>query len=467
MTSQLQNMLRAIPGVDQLLEETKTNAIFQDIPLRILKTAIRSVTDRIRQEILKESRHEFSHETLIDDIHKYAKKIIAPRLLPVINATGVVLHTNLGRALLAKKALENIQCIASGYSNLEFNIEEGKRGIRYTAVESLLCELTGSQAAMAVNNNAGAVLLCLDTMASGKEVIVSRGELVEIGGSFRIPDVMAKSGGILREVGTTNRTHLKDYENAISENTALLMKVHTSNYRIEGFTSSVSLKELVELGRKYDIPVMEDLGSGSLMDLSKFGLANEPTVSDAVASGADIITFSGDKLLGGPQAGIITGVKSVMEEIKSNPLTRALRIDKLTLAALEATLNLYRDESTALEQIPGLRMLTLTYEETVNAADAFKKLLKEKIASAAHIGHADLSSRTGGGAYPELALPSRCITVIPLHISVAHLEKKMRMNKPAIIGRIENEKFIIDPRTLQGDDFSIIADALASILTKE
>ncbi len=465
--SNRQNLLRLIPGVDHLLDQAKTSNAFKDIPLKTLKSSIRSVTENTRQEILKGKTDKLSEETLMTAIHTHARKTLAPRLVPVINATGVVLHTNLGRALLARAALNNIVKIAQGYSNLEFNINQGKRGIRYTAVEEILCELTGAEAAMAVNNNAGAVLLCLDTLSAGKEVLVSRGELVEIGGSFRIPDVMAKSGGILKEVGTTNRTHLRDYENAISENTGLLMKVHTSNYRIQGFTSSVSLPELVDIGKKNGVAVMEDLGSGSLIDLSRFGLANEPTAIEAVASGADVITFSGDKLLGGPQAGIIAGKKSVMEKIKANPLTRALRIDKLTLAALEATLNLYRDEAAALKQIPGLRMLTISYDETVALTENIILELKDKISANAHIGHADLSSRTGGGAYPELALPTRCVTIKPTHMSVGQLEKKMRMNTPAIIGRIENKNFIIDPRTLQQGDSAIISNALNSILTKE
>ena len=296
-------------------------------------------------------------------------------LVSIINCTGVVLHTNLGRSLLCKEALQNITNVSSGYSNLEYNIAKGSRGIRYSAVENLLCELTGAEAAIAVNNNAGAVLLCLNSLADNKEVIVSRGELVEIGGSFRIPDVMTKSNAILKEVGTTNRTHPKDYTNAISGNTGLFLKVHTSNYQIEGFTTNVAVPDLVAIGSKHGIPVMEDLGSGTLIDFSKYGFTYEPTVKEAVKSGADIISFSGDKLLGGPQAGIILGKKEIIDIIKSNPLTRALRIDKLTLAALEATLRLYKDENSVIKKIPTLKMLTEPYNNIRRKALSILKSL--------------------------------------------------------------------------------------------
>ncbi|MBF0302429.1 MAG: L-seryl-tRNA(Sec) selenium transferase, partial [Desulfamplus sp.] len=384
-----QTILRNIPGVDYLLEKLKNDYDFQYIPLSVIKSSIRAVLERVRKSIIDGDEKTLSdniqnekglfHETIIHDILNHAREIIAPRLVPTINATGVVIHTNLGRSILCQDALERITQIAGGFSNLEFDIKKGKRGERYSAVEELLCDLTGAESAMAVNNNAGAVFLSLNTLAREREVVVSRGELVEIGGSFRIPDVMEKSGCKLKEVGTTNRTHLRDYESAISEKTALLLKVHTSNYTIEGFTASVPLSELVLLGKKHQLSVMEDLGSGSLIDLSKYGLAREPTVSDSVAAGADVVTFSGDKLLGGPQAGIIVGRADAIKQIKSNPLTRALRIDKLTLAALEATLNLYRDEADAIRKIPTLRMLTLPFEETVERANKLINDIKLKI----------------------------------------------------------------------------------------
>ncbi|ACN16655.1 SelA [Desulforapulum autotrophicum HRM2] len=461
-----QDLLRQLPGVDALLELAGTVHATHKIPQKVLKSAIRATLESLRNSTLKGDNPSLAPQDCLATAIAIATRTLKPKLVSTINATGVVLHTNLGRALLCDAALKNITTIASGYSNLEFNITTGKRGIRYSVVEALLCELTGAEAAMAVNNNAGAVLLCLDTLANAKEVIVSRGELVEIGGSFRIPDVMAKSGGILREVGTTNRTHMKDYETAITDNTGLLLKVHTSNYRIEGFTKSVSISELVALGKTKGIKVMEDLGSGSLIDFSKYGLTREPTVPDAVAAGVDIVTFSGDKLLGGPQAGIILGTRSAIEQIRSNPLTRALRIDKLTLAALESTLALYRDEALAVEKIPTLRMLALSFDKTKELATPILEQLKERLNETAIVAFADLSSRTGGGAFPELALPSRCIAVTPLTLSADQLQKRMRMATPAIIGRIDNDRFIIDPRTLQPGDAQTIINTLCVILTE-
>jgi len=461
------HILKQLPGVDHLMVLAMKDERFQEVPVSVIKTATRKVLKHTRDAIVSNTMDQCNPDQILTKVAHLCTTIIAPRLRPVINATGVVLHTNLGRALLAPTVLENITTIAGGYSNLEFNIEKGKRGLRYDAVEQLICELTGAQAAIAVNNNAGAVLLCLDTLAKGTEVVVSRGELVEIGGAFRIPDVMTKSGCILKEVGTTNRTHARDYENAIHVETGLLMKVHTSNYSIQGFTASVALKELVNIGHKHNIPVMEDLGSGSLIDLSPFGLAKEPTVANTVAAGADIVTFSGDKLLGGPQAGIILGQRKALEKIKANPLTRALRIDKLTLAALEATLSLYRDEKKALSQIPILRMLTLPFDTIASRAEEMITLFQNTLGSSARVAAADLSSRTGGGAFPEIRLPSRCVTITAPGMSAARMEKSMRSHTPAIIGRIDNERFVMDPRTLQKGEEKVIAAALKTILCSD
>ncbi|MBW1849532.1 MAG: L-seryl-tRNA(Sec) selenium transferase [Deltaproteobacteria bacterium] len=377
-----------------------------------------------------------------------------------INATGVVVHTNLGRSLLASDAVENIVSIAGKYSNLEFNLESGTRGSRYDIVEELLCEISGAESAMVVNNNAGAVLLCLDTIAKEKKAIVSRGELVEIGGSFRIPDVMLKSGAILKEIGTTNRTHLKDYVNAIENDTGLLLKVHTSNYSLVGFTANVSLKELVGLGEKYHIPVMEDLGSGTFIDFSKYGLQKEPTVQESVDSGADVITFSGDKLLGGPQAGIIVGKKEFLDNIKKNPLTRALRIDKLTLAALESTLSLYRDPETAIHRIPTLNMLLCPLAQIQKKVKRLEKMLKNLNVQDMSISVVDLSSKAGGGSLPLLNLPSKGIEVTIQKMTANAIEKHMRSNMPPVIGRIENDAFIMDLRTVQDDELELIASAI-------
>jgi len=459
--------LKHLPGVDLLLDLAKKEDRFIGIPRSVIRDAIRNSLDHIRQDILADIKASTSHDTILFAAHILAKEKIRSRLVPVINGTGVVLHTNLGRSLLCEDALNNIRQVAQSYSNLELNIDTGKRGIRYEAVDDLICELTGAQSAIVVNNNAGAVLLALNTMAKDTQVVVSRGELVEIGGSFRVPDVMTKSGCILKEVGTTNRTHLRDYEDAISDATGLFLKVHASNYKIEGFTASVSLKDLVLLGKKKDIPVMEDLGSGTLIDFSKYGLPLEPTIADSVCSGADIITFSGDKLLGGPQAGILVGQKQTIDQIKSNPLTRALRIDKLTLAALESTLKLYRDEETAIQKIPTLRMLTISFEDICKKADRLFKTIKETIGSLAEIELAHLDSRPGGGSFPELSLASLCITIQPKKISVSKLEMRMRLSTPSIIGRIEDNKYILDPRTIQDGQQAVISSTLAKILVKK
>jgi L-seryl-tRNA(Ser) seleniumtransferase len=464
--------LRDLPGVDHLLESIKNDTRFFEIPRRVILESIRSILENIRRDILDGKKTDIDDNIIIAKAITAAREKIKNRLVPVINATGVVLHTNLGRALLCEDALENIQTISRSYSNLELNTATGKRGIRYTAVEELICELTGAQSAIAVNNNAGAVLLALNTLAKDTEVVVSRGELVEIGGSFRVPDIMSKSGCHLKEVGTTNRTHLRDYEQAVTERTGLFLKVHTSNYKIEGFTASVGLAELSVLGRKNNIPVMEDLGSGTLVDFSSYGLPFEPLVSDSISSGADVVTFSGDKLLGGPQSGIIVGKKETIDRIKANPLTRALRIDKLTLGALEATLKLYRDEKRAIREIPTLRMLTMSYEQTCNKAVALQGRIKKALGTKnrdtnARVELADLESRPGGGSFPELKLPTQCVTIRPQNMSVAKLERSLRLSSPPIIGRIEGDRYILDPRTIQTGQDEIISTTLEKILLKK
>jgi len=459
--------LRNLPGVDHLLELAKKDQKFSDIPRSVVLDSLRQTLDRIRKDILAGTDPVITDDIILENALISAQEKIKPRLVSLINATGVVLHTNLGRALLCDEALFHITAVAKTYSNLELNIETGKRGSRYDAVDGLICELTGAQSAIVVNNNAGAVLLALNTLARHKEVVVSRGELVEIGGSFRVPDVMEKSGCILKEVGTTNRTHLRDYEAAASERTALFLKVHTSNYKIEGFTTSVALKDLVSLGRGKGVSVMEDLGSGTLIDFSKYGLPHEPTVGDAVRSGADVVTFSGDKLLGGPQAGIIVGKKESIDQIRKNPLTRALRIDKLTLAALESTLKLYRDEERAMQDIPTLKMLTLPFTEILKKADILFHAIKNAIGSLAEIKFSDMNSRPGGGSFPELDLPTRCVTVQPVNLTVSRLETAMRLSTPAIIGRIEDDRYILDPRTIQDGQETIISSTLARILKEK
>ncbi len=466
-TKDKHQLLRSLPGVDHVLEKTRHDDRFAAVPRSVVKASIQTVLDRLRQDILSDRQHSADQTEILSETAALCRQKLAPRLVSLVNATGVVLHTNLGRALLCDDALENIQAIAAAYSNLELDVATGKRGLRYSAVEELICELTGAQSAIAVNNNAGAVLLALNTLAKDTEVVVSRGELVEIGGSFRVPDVMAKSGGRLKEVGTTNRTHLKDYGNAVSASTGLFLKVHASNYKIEGFTASVDLEALVALGKTHDIPVMEDLGSGTLVDFSAYGLPMEPLVSDSVASGADVVTFSGDKLLGGPQAGIIVGKKQAIDRIKANPLTRALRIDKLTLAALEATLKLYRDENEAVKKIPTLRMLTMSFEETCSRAAVLEQSIKDACGPLGGIASADLESRPGGGSFPALRLPTRCVTLKPDNMSVAALERRMRLSCPAIIARIENDRYVMDPRTIQPGQETIISSTLKTVLAAE
>ena len=394
-------LLRSLPGVDRLLERMQTDVWFNGIPRSVLTASAREAVEELRSAILAgeltEEADTLSEELVMQRIRKAACRRMTHNLRYLVNATGVIVHTNLGRSRLAAPALENLQTIAGGYSNLEFDLDRGQRGSRYSAVEDLICEISGAEAAMVLNNNAGAVLLCLDTIAKGKKVVVSRGELVEIGGSFRIPDVMAKSGALLTEVGATNRTHAKDYEKAVDNETSLLLKVHTSNFGLVGFTKSVSLEELVALGEKYGLPVMEDLGSGTFIDFSRYNLIREPRVQDSVAAGVDVVTFSGDKLLGGPQAGIIAGSGNILEKIKQNPLTRALRIDKLTLAALESTLRLYRDEERAVAEIPTLHMLTAPAEVLEEKAARLASMLEKAGEGGITLEIAAGTSRAGGG----------------------------------------------------------------------
>jgi L-seryl-tRNA(Ser) seleniumtransferase len=373
----------------------------------------------------------------------------------------------LGRSLLPADAIERLVLLCRNYSNLEYNVEEGRRGSRYVHAESILRELTGAEAALVVNNNAGAVFLVLSTFAGGREVVVSRGQLVEIGGSFRIPDVMRSSGAILREVGCTNRTHPKDYEEAITEQTALLMKIHTSNYRIVGFTSEVSLEELVEIGGRFSLPVVEDLGSGSFLNMSKFGLPGEPTVQEAVRAGADLVTFSGDKLLGGPQAGIIVGRKELVDRCKKNPLTRALRVDKMTLAALESTLRLYRDERQAVEHIPTLRMIALSREVLEKRAHRLATALRDIDREGSfEVEVVAGASQVGGGSLPAQDLNTLLVAVSSREMSTRGLEASLRGNNPPIIGRIESDRLLMDVRTLQPGDEEIVCAAFERIIKK-
>lgn len=450
-------LLRQIPKVDDLLKDAAITTLLQAHPRHILVEAIRTTLEQLRKDILEGKSEQIVQETLREQIHANVRKQEQRHLRRVINGAGIIVHTNLGRSNLSQKAIEAVIEVASHYSNLEYNLDEGTRGSRYSHVEGLLCALLGCESALVVNNNAAAVLLALSTLGKGKEAIVSRGELVEIGGSFRIPDVMQQGGCILREVGATNRTHLRDYENALNEQTAMILKVHTSNYRVVGFTKSVPLNELKTLAVKAGIPLVEDMGSGLFVNLSPFGLADEPTVQESLAAGVDVVTFSGDKLLGGPQAGFIVGKKIYIDRMKKHPLNRALRIDKMTLAALEATLMHYRNADEAMCEIVTLRKIALTKNELKAIADRFLAILTEASIPASIVEDA---SQVGGGALPTQQLPTYCLALNPGENSPDQLEEQLRRGDPPIIGRIVKDRYLLDVRTLEEDEFTMIKDAL-------
>lgn len=454
------NLLRKLPKVDECMNWLEC-LVQPAIPSTLIKRAVQECIDERRQHILHgEGALDISEDEWIKVFLAAIKKKMATNFRRVINGTGVVIHTNLGRSLLSEKAAEALNQAGAFYSNLEFDLEMGKRGSRYSLVEKIICDLTGAEAALVVNNNAAAVLLVLETLAHGTEVIVSRGQLVEIGGSFRIPDVMAKSGARLVEVGATNRTHLFDYEKAISPETSLLLRVHTSNFRLIGFTSEVSAEEMVSLAKKNGLLVMEDLGSGCLLDLSQFGLPREPTVQEIVKAGVDVVTFSGDKLLGGPQAGIIVGKREVIERIKKNPLNRALRIDKFTLSSLEIILREYYDIGTALKNIPTLSMLTFPPENIKLRAQKILRRVKKKLANRCATSLIPTVSRVGGGAMPEYNLKSWAIALQPHGMSLNVMEREFRRLSVPIIGRIEDERFLIDVRTIQDREIQLLSDLL-------
>ena len=469
----MRELLKQLPSVDEILKENRTKQWLGSTPRVLVLEAIRTAIDARRKAILQAADAKtgrtiddalFSIDGVLNHAEIILKELSEPSLKPVINATGVIVHTNLGRSILSEKAIQRVIEVSRSYSNLEYDLPAGERGKRHVHIEGILTRLTGVEAATAVNNNAAAVLLCLNTLARGKEVIVSRGELVEIGGSFRVPDVMERSGAILREVGTTNKTHLKDYEKAINENTGLLLKVHASNYKIVGFTKEVSPEELAKLGRKHGLPVMWDLGSGSFVDLSTYGAGDEPTVQQAVNSGVDVLTFSGDKLLGGPQAGLILGKKTHLEAIRSNPLARALRLDKMTLAALDATLGQYLDMGKAVREVPTLWMLTQPLSEIERKA----ALLGDGLQA---IGNKELSitiqadtSQSGGGALPMGNFPTKTVCIRHEKLSANEIESRLRTGTPHIISRIKEGMVVFDPRTLNDEEIGKIVEAVGKIV---
>lgn len=458
----LQNCLRSIPKTDRVLAWPMVSALLEPYGRPEVVAAVQETLGSLRDDLTKGGLREIpSPGTIAGMVADTLRSRARLSLRQVINGTGVVVHTNLGRSPLARSALEAIQRVAGGYSNLEFDLTAGERGTRYSHVEPLICELTGAQAALVVNNNAAAVILALSSLARGREVVVSRGELVEIGGSFRIPEVMAQSGAIMVETGTTNRTHPRDYQTAISAATALLLKVHTSNYAIVGFTAEAGIPELAGIGRAAGIPVMLDAGSGCLLDLTPYGIDGEPTIRRYLDAGADLVTFSGDKLLGGPQAGIIAGRRDLIEPMRRHPLLRALRMDKLSLAALEATLRLYRDHRQAVADLPTLRMLAEPADGLTRRADLLKRrLMRHLPATVSLIRHSGESS-AGGGAFPLLRLPTSLLEVRMAGASPERIEQALRRSSTPVIGRIHRDRFLLDVRTILDEDTAPLARSLA------
>lgn len=457
-----------LPSVDEILGDDSLKSILNEYPRSLVLDSVRQAIDEKRKLIIKLDENsegiEINNSDIIIDSIKKIKVNYSLSLKNVINGTGVVLHTNLGRSLLSESIKEEVWEIASKYSNLEYDIELGQRGSRYVHLVDIIKKLTKAEDVLIVNNNAAAVLLVLNTLAKNKDVIVSRGELVEVGGSFRIPSIMSLSGAKLVEVGATNKTHILDYEEAINEDTNILMKVHTSNYKILGFTESVGLDELSKISKKYNIPLVEDLGSGVLIDLSKYGLSYEPTVLDSIKKGVDIVTFSGDKMLGGPQAGIIVGKKEYIDKMKKNQLTRALRVDKITIAALEATFRLYLDEKKAVKEIPTLRMLTYSLDELKDRAKKFLDMLN-KLKLNIDIKLEEGFSQVGGGSMPIERMNTYLISLRPNNMSVSSLEEKLRLSNSHIIGRISEDRYLLDVRTIFDNQFEIIAKEIKNALS--
>ncbi|MGL5822512.1 MAG: L-seryl-tRNA(Sec) selenium transferase [Sarcina sp.] len=457
------DLLRGLPKVDPLLETERIKNLIKEFTREQVKIAIREAIDFYRINILNDKIiTPIKEDDVILKVLKILDNKFDSSLKRVINGTGIVIHTNLGRSVLSDNAVSAIANVASNYSNLEYDLDKGKRGSRYSHIEGILKQLVGSEGAVVVNNNAAAVMLVLNEITKSKEAIISRGELVEIGGSFRIPDVMEYSGAILREVGATNRTHIEDYEKAINENTGVLLKVHSSNFKIIGFTKEVSSKELATLGNKYNVPTYEDLGSGTLINFDGI-FKEEKTVKDSVEAGIDIVSFSGDKMLGGPQAGIIVGKKEYIDKIKKNPLIRALRVDKFTLAGLEATLMEYLKRDKVVETVPTLRMISESKENIRIRAEHLASQLKK---THFNIEIKEDYSFVGGGAMPQESIKTFVIEISNDNISAIDVEKSLRKNDIPIIGRIKNEKYLLDLRTIREEEYRIILEALDKVEVK-
>ena len=470
MDDKRKEMLRSLPKIDEVIFLLEKSGIY-DLALReIVLDTCRNVVQKLRDTIIESKEKDLSKlysdsASVADNVERIIKGFYRYHLVKVVNASGVILHTNLGRAPLCPEALQRILEIGKGYSNLEFDLSAGERGQRYDHVSALICALTGAEDTLIVNNNAAAVLLVLNTLSEGRESIVSRGELIEIGGEFRIPEIMGKSGSILREVGTTNRTRIEDYEKAICSATGLIMKVHTSNFRIVGFTEEAEIIPLVALGKKHVIPVYDDLGSGCLIDLDNYGLQHEPTVRDVLSAGVDVVTFSGDKLLGGPQAGIITGKKELLAKIKKNPLNRALRIDKFTLAALEATLMQYLRPAFVTSRLRSLKALTEPIAAVKKRArKLLGKLQKANLEQLEFMIKEDFAA-AGGGSLPTQKIPSVLVGIKNKKIPASRMEERLRNIEVPIIVRVDKDKILIDLRTVAEDEFGFIVDGLRQILS--
>lgn len=469
------DLLRLMPSIERLLASHAATRLSDDLSRDRVRDLLRDITEEIRQELLGQSEtasngnadlNGLTPDALLVEIERRltsrAASLGQPSLRRVVNATGVIIHTNLGRAPMAATAIDAIKDVASHYSNLEYDLSLGERGKRESHCQQLLARLAGSQSAIVTNNNAAAVLLTLNTLAEGGEVIVSRGELIEIGGSFRIPEVMEKSGVRLREVGTTKRTRIKDYERAINENTRLIMRVHPSNYRIIGFTERPTAREIADLASRYEIPSFEDLGSGCLIDLAPYKIKDEPVVAESLQAGITVVSFSGDKMLGGPQAGIIAGSHSVIDCVRKNPLMRALRVDKMTYAAIEATLRLY-ERGVAHKEIPVLRAIAASRDEIGERAARFIARICEATRSLVKASIEEGDSVIGGGSAPEVKLPTALIALEGCEVTTAFIEQRLRGHAVPVIARTERGRVLIDLRTVAEDEELIILDALAAL----
>lgn len=454
--------LRLIPGVDQLLERPAIAFWVQRVSREFVVSEIQAHLKKLRESILSGAEccdADLQPDTLESSIISNIRDRLRPKLRTVVNATGVILHTNLGRAPLSKQAQDNLSALSGHYTNLEYDIDAGKRSHRDKILESTLREILGCESALVVNNNAAAVFMILNTLASGKEVIVSRGELVEIGGSFRIPDILARSGARLREVGTTNKTRLQDYEKAIGSDTAMLLRVHPSNFRIRGFTDKPDLQEMAGLAHKIGIPLIEDVGSGCLVNLRSYGIPDEPVVRDSLKAGADLVCFSGDKLLGGPQAGIIAGAHALVEPIRHNPLMRTYRVDKLRYAALEATLASYRSGREESE-IPIIRMMSMTEGELRKRLQRFRRRLTSRLPANVRTKICEGSSVVGGGSCPDCPLPTTLLAIESDLQSPNNIESRLRLQERSIIVRLEEDKVLVDLRTVFPEEEPVLIEGI-------